>query len=167
MRDHQGMLASLFEPWPVLIEMWRVLPGPADVVWRSITDWEHQDDWMLEARDFVITSSHREGVGVTGRATVKIGGITTTDEVVVTGWDPERRLAIEHKGWVSGKAEMLLTELADGTTHILWREELICRPLGALGSIGLTLFKPLMRLIFVRDLRILESLTRAASRWIR
>lgn len=158
------MTLQFLKPWPVLIEMWRELPGPPDVVWHLITDWEHQDDWMLEARDFVITSPHREGLGVTGRATVRIGGITTTDEVVVTGWDPERRLAIEHQGWVSGKAEMLLTALDDGSTHILWREELVCRPLGALGSLGLALFRPLMRLIFVRDLRILESLTRAASR---
>ncbi len=163
MRDHQGMLASLFESWPVLIEMWRVLPGPPDVVWRLITDWEHQDDWMLEARDFVITSTHREGLGVTGRATVRIGGITTTDEVVVTGWEPQRRLAIEHAGWVSGRAEMLLTALPEGGTHILWREELICQSLGAVGSIGLAVFRPLMRMIFVRDLRILESLARAAS----
>ena len=148
--------------YPVLMEMWHILPGPAEVVWRLITDWEHQDDWMLEARDFMITSAHREGVGVEGRATVSIGGITTTDTVVVTGWDERKRLAIAHQGWVSGEAEMLLTELGDGTTHILWREELICRSLGLLGSLGLSLFRPLMRRIFQRDLRVLESVARAA-----
>ena len=157
------MIPPFLKPWPVLIEMWRELPGAPDIVWHLITDWEHQDDWMLEARDFVITSEHREGVGVRGRATVRIGGITTTDEVVVTGWDPERRLAIKHAGWVSGEAEMLLTPLPDGGTHILWREQLICRSLGVVGSIGLAIFRPLMRMIFVRDLRILESLARAAS----
>ena len=150
--------------WPVLVEMWRVLPGPPDLVWPLITDWEHQDDWMLEARDFVISSAHREGLGVEGRATVSIGGITTTDTVVVTGWEPRKRLAIAHQGWVSGEAEMILTDLGDGTTHILWREELVCRPLGLVGSIGLSIFRPLMRRIFVRDLRILESLVRAARR---
>ena len=149
--------------YPVLIEMWRTLPGPADVVWRLITDWEHQDDWMLEARDFVITSAHSEGLGVEGRATVSIGGITTTDTVVVSGWEERKRLAISHQGWVSGEAEMLLTELEDGSTHILWREELVCRPLGFIGSLGLSLFRPLMRRIFQKDLRVLESLTRAAS----
>ena len=148
----------------MLVEMWRVLPGTPDLVWPLITDWEHQDDWMLEARDFVITSAHREGVGVEGRATVSIGGITTTDTVVVTRWEPGKRLAISHQGWVSGEAEMVLTDLENGTTHLLWREELICRPLGLLGSIGLSLFRPLMRRIFVRDLRILESLVRAAAR---
>ena len=149
--------------WPVLIEMWQVLPGPPGVVWHLITDWEHQDDWMLEARDFVITSAHREGVGVEGRATVSIGGITTTDTVIVTRWEPQRRLAISHEGWVSGEAEMLLTELPGGETHILWREELVCRSLGFFGSVGLSVFRPLMRRIFQRDLRVLKSLTRAAQ----
>lgn len=142
--------------------MFRVLPGPPEVVWRLITDWEHQDDWMLEARDFVITSAEREGVGVEGRATVSIGGITTTDTVTVTRWEPNKRLAIVHEGWVSGEAEMLLTEV-DGGTHILWREELACHSLGAIGSSGLSLLRPLMRRVFVRDLRVLESLTRAAA----
>jgi uncharacterized protein YndB with AHSA1/START domain len=146
------------------MEMWWALPGPPAVVWELITDWEHQDDWMLEARNFEITSAHREGIGVEGKATVKIAGITTTDTVVVTGWQPEKRLAIAHEGWVSGEAEMLLTELPDGSTHMLWREELVCRSLGAVGSIGLSIFRPLMRWIFMRDLRILESLTRAAAR---
>jgi hypothetical protein len=131
-------------------------------VWRLITDWEHQDDWMLEARDFVITSDHREGVGVEGEATVSIGGITTRDTVSVTGWQPERRLAIEHAGWVSGEAEMLLAPLGDGRTHLYWREQLR-PPWGILGLIGLTLFKPYMRHIFNKDLRVLAGLVRAAQ----
>lgn len=142
--------------------MWRTLPGPPEVVWELITDWEHQDDWMLEARDFVITSSHREGLGVEGQATVSIGGITTRDTVRVTGWEVNRKLAIEHIGWVSGRAEMLLAPLADGTTHLYWREELR-PPWGVLGLVGLTLFKPLMRRIFERDLRVLAGLVRAAQ----
>lgn len=146
----------------VLIDMWRTLPGPPEVVWRLITDWEHQGDWMLEARDFVITSAHREGVGVQGEATVSIGGITTRDTVRVTGWKPGRRLAIEHIGWVSGEAEMLLAPLPDGSTHLYWREQLR-PPWGFLGLIGLTIFKPLMRRIFRQDLRVLAGLVRASS----
>lgn len=146
----------------VLIDMWRTLPGPPEVVWRLITDWEHQDDWMLEAGDFVITSAHREGLGVEGKATVSIGGITTRDTVRVTGWEPNRRLAIEHVGWVSGEAEMLLAPLDDGTTHLYWREHLR-PPWGVVGLIGLNLFKPLMRRIFSKDLRVLAGLVRAAQ----
>ncbi|MFP5352214.1 MAG: SRPBCC family protein [Actinomycetota bacterium] len=142
--------------------MSETLPGPPAVVWKLITDWEHQDDWMLEATDFVVTSEQREGVGVEAEATIKIGGISTRDKVRVTGWEPEKRLEIEHLGWVSGKGEMFLTGLGGDRTHLYWREELY-PPLGFAGAIGITAFKPIMYRIFKRDLRILASLTRAAT----
>jgi hypothetical protein len=148
---------------PVTLEMAQTLPCTPKIAWELITDWEHQDDWMLEASDFVITSSLREGVGVEGEATVKIGGITTRDKVRVVTWEPERRLAIEHDGWVSGSGEMSLTALGSDRTHLYWREELH-PPLGILGAIGVATFKPLMLRIFKRDLRVLESLARARSK---
>lgn len=154
---------TLARGWPVHIEMAATMPGPPEVVWELITDWEHQDDWMLEASDFVVLTKHREGIGVEAEATVKIGGIKTRDKVRVTGWEPNRRLAIAHEGWVSGRAELHLTPLGKDRTHIFWREELE-PPIGALGALGLTGFKPFMRRIFVRDLRILAGLVRARSK---
>ena len=148
--------------WPVAIEVAATLPGPPEVVWELITDWEHQDDWMLEASDFVVISAHREGVGVEAEATVKIGGISTRDRVIVTGWEPGRRLAIAHEGWVSGRGEFHLTPLGKDRTHVFWREELQ-PPMGLLGAFGLTGFKPLMKRIFARDLRVLEGLVRART----
>ncbi len=146
----------------VVIEMSQTVPGPPEVVWELITDWEHQGDWMLEATDFVVVSDQREGVGVEAEATVRIAGITTRDRVRIVGWEPGRRLAIRHQGWVTGTGEMFLTPLGDDRTHVFWREELEA-PLGVLGAVGLTAFKPLMRRIFQRDLRILASLVRARS----
>jgi len=147
----------------VVIEMSQTVPGPPEVVWELITDWEHQGDWMLEASDFVVVSDEREGIGVEAEATIRIGGITTRDRVRVVGWEPGRRLAIRHQGWVTGTGEMFLTPLGDDRTHVFWREELEA-PLGVLGVVGLTAFKPLMRRLFQRDLRILASLVRARSR---
>ncbi len=149
--------------WPVVLEMAETLPGPPDVVWRLITDWEHQDDWMLEASDFVVTSEQREGVGVEAEARIKIGGISTRDKVRVIGWEPEKRLAIEHLGWVSGKGEIFLTPLGGTRTHLFWREELY-PPVGIAGAVGITAFKPVMYRIFKRDLRVLAALVRAAAR---
>lgn len=149
--------------WPVLIEMAATLPGPPETVWELITDWEHQGDWMLEASDFVVLSDHREGIGVVAEATVKIGGISTRDKVRVIGWEPSRRLAIAHEGWVRGRGEFHLTRLGRDRTHVFWREELE-PPLGALGAAGLVAFKPLMRRIFTRDLRVLAGLVRARAR---
>jgi hypothetical protein len=148
--------------WPVVLEMVETLPGPPEVVWRLLTDWEHQSDWQLEASDFVVTSDHREGIGVEAEATITIGGITTRDKVRVAEWDPPRRLAIEHRGWVSGRGELFLTPLGDDRTHIYWREELN-PPVGAIGALGMTAFRPLMGRIFRRDLKVLAGLVRAAA----
>ena len=146
----------------ITIDTTGVLPAPPEVVWKLITDWEHQGDWMLEAKDFKVVTEHREGVGVEAEATVSIGGITTRDRVRVSGWEPSRRLEIEHSGWVSGRGEFKLTPVGSDRTHVFWREELN-PPLGLLGSTGMSLFRPLTSRLFKRDLRILESLCRVAS----
>jgi uncharacterized protein YndB with AHSA1/START domain len=148
--------------WSVVIELGRLLPGPPDIVWRLITDWENQDDWMLEASDFTVTSELRAGVGVEAEATITIGGLRTRDRVRVVGWEPERRLVIRHEGWISGVGEIRLAPRDGGSTFMFWREEL-SPPLGLVGAIGLALFKPLMRRVFARDLRVLEGLVRAAA----
>ncbi|MFN2488845.1 MAG: SRPBCC family protein [Actinomycetota bacterium] len=149
-------------PRSVVMTMVETVSGPPGVVWELITDWEHQDDWMLEASDFVVLSERREGVGVEALATVKIGGISTRDVVRVVAWEPNRHLAIAHEGWVSGRGDLHLTQLAPRRTHILWREELH-PPLGPVGAVGLVALKPLMTRIFRRDLRVLASLVRVRS----
>jgi uncharacterized protein YndB with AHSA1/START domain len=151
------------EGWHVVLEMAETMPGPPAIVWELITDWEHQDDWMLEARDFTVLSKKREGVGVEAEATIRVAGITTRDKVRVIGWDPPRRLVIEHHGWVSGRGEMSLTPLKGNRTHLFWREELY-PPIGIFGSVGMTALKPVMGRIFGRDLKILAGLVRAAAR---
>jgi hypothetical protein len=148
---------------PVLLELAEIAPAEPRIVWELVTDWEHQGDWMLEARDFTMLSKKRQGVGVEAEATIRVAGITTRDKVRVIGWDPPRRLVIEHRGWVSGRGEMSLTPLKGNRTHLFWREELY-PPIGILGSAGMTALKPVMGHIFGRDLKILAGLVRAAAR---
>jgi uncharacterized protein YndB with AHSA1/START domain len=145
----------------VRIEVADLMPGSRETVWDLITDWEHQDDWMLEASDFLVTSEHREGVGVEALATIRIGGIRTRDRVRVSVWEPPERLVIEHVGWVRGRGDIRLTA-ADLDTRLTWVETLQA-PLGIVGHLGLWLFAPLMRRIFRRDLRVLRGLVRARS----
>jgi hypothetical protein len=147
---------------PTVIELTQVVAADRDIVWKLLTDWEDQDLWQLEASDFRVVTPQREGVGVEAEATVKIGGIRTRDRVRVTGWEPNRRLEIEHLGWVSGKGELILTPVPAGGTHVFWREELD-PPLGLLGAVGLAAFKPLMTRTFKRDLRALAALARARN----
>ena len=142
--------------------MARTMPGPPELVWDLITDWEHQGDWMLEASDFVVTSPAREGVGVEAEATIRIGGFTTRDKVRVVAWERARRLSIAHGGWVAGRGDIYLTPLGDDVTHLYWKETLE-PPLGVAGDLGLRALRPVMGRVFRRDLRVLESLVRART----
>lgn len=143
-----------------MIEVSDTMPGPPEVVWSLVTDWERQGDWMLEASGLEVTSAHREGVGVEARATVRIAGIRTRDTVRVSMWEPPRLLVIDHVGWVKGAGEIQLAPIREGT-RIRWRETLYApRALGPVGRFGLRMVAPLMRRVFRRDLRVLQSLVR-------
>ena len=148
---------------PIVIEVLETMPGPPEVVWALITDWEHQDDWMLEASDLEVVGEQREGVGVEARATVRIAGIRTRDRIRVGLWEPPRILVIDHLGWVKGSGEIQLVPI-EGGTRLRWRETLFSpRLLGPFGRIGLRLFAPLLRRTFRRDLRVLQSLVRSRA----
>jgi carbon monoxide dehydrogenase subunit G len=136
------------------------MPGPPEVVWELITDWENQGDWMLEASRFEVIGEQREGVGVEARATVRIAGLRTRDRIRVSMWEPPRILVIDHLGWVKGAGEVQLVPIREGT-RMRWRETLYApRLLGPVGRIGLRLFSPLLRRTFRRDLKVLRSLVR-------
>lgn len=130
--------------------------APPEAVWRHLVDWENLDSWMQEASGFKVTSAHREGIGVTARATIRIAGITTTDLMQVTRWEPPHSLEIEHMGWVRGNGLMRCTPAPWGT-FLFWKETLI-PPLGSLGTLGLRILKPLMGSVFRRDLELLRKL---------
>ncbi len=147
---------------PVVFETSALLPGPPELVWDLLTDWERQSEWMLEMSHIDVTSDNREGVGVTALATVKIGGISTRDVVRVDVWEPPRRLGLVHEGWVRGRGDMRLSARELNGTHLQWREELT-PPWGLLGSLGLRTFRPLMARIFRRDARILSELVRSRA----
>ena len=149
---------------PVVIETLDTMPGPPEIVWDLITDWEHQDDWMLEASHFRVVGEQREGIGVEARATVRIGPIRTRDRVRVSMWEPPRILVIDHLGWVKGAGEIQLVPVKEGT-RMRWRESLYPpKVLGPFGRVGLRLFAPKMKRVFQRDLRVLRSLVAVRTR---
>jgi carbon monoxide dehydrogenase subunit G len=148
---------------PVVIEIHDTMPGPPEVVWALLTDWERQGEWMREASEFEVIGRQREGVGVEARAKVRIAGITTRDRIRVTMWEPPRILVIEHQGWVKGTGELQMVPVKEGT-RIRWRESLFPPArLGPLGVVGLRSFAPVLRRIFRRDLRVLRGLVRARA----
>ncbi|MEO6795478.1 MAG: SRPBCC family protein [Candidatus Dormibacter sp.] len=129
---------------------------PPATVWRYLVDWERLHLWMSELSALRITSARREGVGVEGQATVRIGGIATTDRIRVTSWEPPTELTITHLGWVSGSGVMRCKDAA-GDTAFLWTETLE-PPLGLLGWLGMSLLRSLIGQTFAADVARLKTL---------
>jgi uncharacterized membrane protein len=145
---------------PVEIEMSTRIEAPPEVVWPYLVDWENLDTWMLEGKGFKVTSPHREGLGVTAEATIRVAGISTTDPVEVTRWEPPEVLEISHQGWVAGTG-LMLCRAAPWGTFLYWKE-ILHPPMGLPGAIGLRLFKPILLRTFERDLRLLKELVEKA-----
>jgi len=144
------------------IDLSTTIAAPRAAVWRYLVDWEGLHRWMSELSALRITSAQREGVGVEGEATVRIGGITTMDRIRVTAWDPPASLTIEHLGWVSGSGVMGCDE-AGASTRFWWRESLR-PPLGVLGALGMRALTPVMRRTFEADVRRLKALVEGGTR---
>lgn len=160
-RSPSRVLARVLMSSSVEVEMSIHMSAPPQRVWPYLVDWEGLGRWMKEASDFKVTSAHREGVGVTAEATIRIAGISTTDPVRVTIWEPGELLGLEHLGWVKGVGVMTLTEQKGGTL-LNWHESFVA-PWGWLGALGLRLWKPLMKRIFQRDLVLLRKLVEQDS----
>lgn len=141
---------------PIELTMSGEIRAPIKAVWSYMVDWEGLHRWMSELSALRITSTRREGVGVEGVASVRIGGITTTDRIRVTDWDPPARLTIAHLGWVSGSGTMVCQEVSGGT-RFTWTERLQ-PPLGPAGWIGMRILYPLIKRTFSADVSRLKAL---------
>ena len=141
-------------PNPIAMEMVIDIQAPPPMVWDRLVDWENLGSWMLEGSGFEVIGPRREGVGTRATATISIGGIKTKDPIRVVRWEPPNVLEMEHLGWVKGMGTMRLFPKGEGT-HLFWREVLI-PPWGIIGDMGIRVFKPMMRKVFVRDLNELK-----------
>ena len=147
------------------LEVDRHVAAPRDVVWRVLTDWERQPEWMLDAKSVEVLTPEREGVGVTIRCPTNLLGVTVEDVMRVTGWRDQEELEVTHLGRViTGSGAFVLHDAPDGGTRIAWWEE-VDPPLGALGEWGATtLVLPILERVFGRSLSRLARLAEAEAR---
>jgi carbon monoxide dehydrogenase subunit G len=146
------------------LEVTQEIGAPRPTVWRVLTEWERQPEWMLDAKDVEVLTPVREGVGVTIRCPTNLLGVTVDDVMRVTGWEEPRFLEVVHLGRViTGTGAFELEELGAKRTRITWWEE-IDPPLGAVGRWGArTLVLPVIRRIFARSLAGLGTLAEAEA----
>ena len=147
------------------LEVDRRVDAPRELVWRVLTDWERQPEWMLDAISVEVLTPQREGVGVTIRCPTNLLGITVEDVMRVTAWRDREELAVTHLGRViTGSGAFRLSDTPDGGTRIEWWEH-VDPPLGSLGEWAASaLVRPILRRIFGRSLARLARLAEAEAR---
>ena len=92
---------------------------------------------------------------------MRIFGISTTDDVVITQFDPPSIFAIRHEGKFVGEGLLRFTEIDVTHTRIDWMEYL--RP-PLFANIGGIVQRPILAAIFRSDLRHLKRILEEGSR---
>ncbi|RZT84070.1 polyketide cyclase/dehydrase/lipid transport protein [Pseudonocardia sediminis] len=129
---------------------------PADYLWRAVTDWPGQSDWML-GTTVELTGGDGRSVGSTLRAVTGIGPLGVADTMEITEWADEpggpRRAVVTHTGSVvQGDGVFAVVELGPRRSRFLWTE-LLDVPFGALGRAGWPLVRPAFRAGVASSLR--------------
>lgn len=99
-------------------------PEPVEAVWARVSDLVgHASGVPLQT----VTSDPGEpGLGWSFTPRTAVGPIGFDDPMVVTVWDPPRRLRVEKRGRVlAGWADITLTALPQGGTRVSWQEEVV------------------------------------------
>jgi carbon monoxide dehydrogenase subunit G len=145
------------------LEVEQVVEAPREVVWRVLTEWERQPEWMVDAKSVEVLTPRRDGVGTTIRCPTNLLGVTVQDVMRVTAWDPPFRLGVVHLGRViTGEGAFELHATTPGSTRLVWWEE-IDPPMGRIGEWGASrLALPVIERIFARSLRRLADLVESA-----
>ena len=94
------------------------------------TVWSRVSDLTGHADGVPFTSSASDpgppGIGWRFSARTGVGPLGFEDPMVVTAWEPPRRIRVEKTGRIlAGWADITLTETAGGGTEVTWREEVL------------------------------------------
>ena len=122
-------------------------------VWAYAADIARQPEWMHEMKRVEMLTPPPVRPGSRGRATVRIFGISTTDEVVVTEYDAPHCFAIRHEGSFVGEGRLQFTSAGEGHTRVDWMEYL--RP-PLFPNLGGFVQRPILAWIFRSDLATLK-----------
>lgn len=135
---------------PAPLSSLAVVDAPIERVWELVADIPAQPDWMHEMKSVRLTTPPPTGVGTRGEATVRIFGISVTDPVEVTAFEPPVRFEIRHEGTFTGHGSITLEPGADGSTTIVRWDETLVAPI--LPHLGAVVMAPILSSIFQADL---------------
>jgi len=120
-------------------------------VWEDLSDLASHGEWMLDAATVTVHGEGTPGLGTRLEVLTRIGPLRTTDHMVVTGWEPPRRMAVRHRGLVGGDGEFTLDDRGDSTL-VRWTECLEF-PWVFGGPVGVMAARPILVAVWRRNLR--------------
>jgi carbon monoxide dehydrogenase subunit G len=131
--------------------------APPDRVWRILADWRRYPSWMPDVAWVRHLGGPEDGEGMRLKVRTKVFGVPAANDVMmVTAWEPGRRMAIRHQGVVRGPAEWRLDPVGEGTRFTWWEE--VTMPPGRLGELALRIYWPWQRRMFRRSIENLRRL---------
>jgi carbon monoxide dehydrogenase subunit G len=128
---------------------------PADV-WTAVEPIERHVDWMADAQTITFAGQQTRGVGTTFDCLTAIGPFRLVDRMVVTQWEPNHTIGIEHRGLVTGRGRFTLRRKPRGRTRFTWTEQLRF-PWWMGGPVGALVSAPVLRVVWRRNLRRLKT----------
>ena len=126
-------------------------------VWNEMRHIERHVNWMHDAVEIRFTSDSREGIGTSFICLTKVGPFKTQDVMTITDWRENEAMGVTHVGLIKGSGQFTITPQGQKSL-IVWEEKLFF-PWWPLGSFGGILSKPVLKLIWKRNLKALKSIT--------
>ena len=139
------------------IRVERTIDRPPDEVWRHLADVADHVNWMADAAEIRFTGDRRSGVGATFECETRVGPLRTVDRMVVTEWEPERTMGVDHRGLVTGTGRFTLSPVGDDAaggrgTVLTWDEDLSF-PWWLGGPVTSVAARPVLRRLWSGNLR--------------
>jgi hypothetical protein len=132
------------------------IDAPIEDVWAVVADIPGQIRWMPEMKQVTLLTDGPVGKGSVGEATVRIFGISVTDQVTITTFQPPTAFGIEHDGLFGGGGRLDLRPGTDPATTVVSWEEALIPPL--FPALGWLLGRPIIAALYKRDLFLLRDL---------
>jgi uncharacterized protein YndB with AHSA1/START domain len=138
------------------VEVGITIDAPVSRVWQAVERIENHVQWMADAVSISFDGTQRRGVGTSFECLTKIGPFRTTDRMVVTEWEAEHAMGIEHRGLFTGRGRFVLHDADAGRTLFTWTEH-IRFPWWLGGRAGELAAAPLLRRVWMGNLRRLAA----------
>jgi carbon monoxide dehydrogenase subunit G len=124
------------------------VPADAERVWRAVTDWSRQREWIWATR---VHGGQGVGAAVTGWTGV--GPIGFTDTMVITEWDPPLRCVVEHTGRLVRGVGIFEVRADGAESDFRWTEQLRLPLPAGLGRLVARVVRPLAERALAGSLR--------------